>query len=281
MDLDDPNVPEFASWRSYEKFTGRVRNRRRYVWGTEVQRFLDTVLATLRVKERNVQIPEGKVLYRAQLGVQYSPVYEQDGTEIAKVPTAYSANRMKPLRDRAREGRANPVGIPVLYVASTPETAVCEIRPWIGSYLSIAHFKVLRNLSALDLTRGCGRTSLRHLTFEFLEGKAPLSAERKEKAVWSAIDNAFSRPVLLSDDAADYAPTQILVELFEDAGYDAIIYRSKFGKNTNNIALFNIDDAEAIAVAPYEVTSVDVKVEKTGALWISKEHFDLKTMKST
>ena len=73
-----------------------------------------------------------------------------------------------------------------------------------------------------------------HLTPFTIQGelcnRAVLSPEVKEKAVWVEIDCAFSHPTTLSDDAADYVPTQILAELFRDTGYDGIVYRSHFGE---------------------------------------------------
>ncbi len=46
--------------------------------------------------------------------------------------------------------------------------------------------------------------------------------------MWLDINTAFSQPVITSDDSADYAPTQILAELFRSAGYSAIAYKSHF-----------------------------------------------------
>ena len=48
---------------------------------------------------------------------------------------------MKPLGGRATDGRANPRGIPCLYLATTKETAMSEVRPWIGSYVSAGQFE--------------------------------------------------------------------------------------------------------------------------------------------
>src|SRR5262245_18784895 len=117
MDIDDPQKPEFASWRSFHSFANRVQQKRRYVWDRELKAFLDTVLATLR--ERDVNFPRGTILFRAQLGVDYDPVTDEDGKEIGEEPHGFGAARMKPSSNRAREGRINPAGIPVLYLASS------------------------------------------------------------------------------------------------------------------------------------------------------------------
>ncbi len=277
MRLDDPEKSEFASWESYKEFARRVRHARRYVWQDEVQAFLDTVLATLT--DRDVRITEGTILYRAQRGIQYDTIFDEDRNEIGEEPHGLGSERMKPLANRAREGRVNPVGIPVLYLASHEQTAISEARPWIGSEVSVAQFKVLRDLRAVSLSFGHDQASIGHLTFAHLLGDEAPDAEAKQKAVWIGIDNAFSQPVTLSDDAADYVPTQILSELFKDAGYDAIIYRSQFGERGYNVALFNVEDADAINCAPYMVKGIEVNYEQMGNMWFSKKHLDSKKKK--
>ena len=64
---------------------------------------------------------------------------------------------------------------------------------------------------------------MRNLTWGQLFGDVPIDAETKERAVWTSVDNAFSLPVTLEDSAVVYVPTQVLSELFRDAGYDAVI----------------------------------------------------------
>ena len=169
------------------------------------------------------------------------------------------------------EGRINPSGIPVLYLATSEQTAISEVRPWIGASVSVAQFRLNRKLKTMDLSRGHGRSSLGEITMEHLLGDEQPDAATKERAVWVEIDNAFSRPVTLSDDAADYAPTQILAEMFRSAGYDAIGYKSQFGKNGYNIALFDMDDATAINCAPYEITQIEVTAKEAGNRWYKKD----------
>lgn len=269
MHLDDPNKPEFASWSSYQKFSQQVRRVSRFVWKHDVQAFLDTVLATL--KDRDVKIRSGRTLFRAQQGIDYTPVVDEEGEQIGEEKCGYGGARMTPLRNRAKEGRANPAGIPVLYLASTEQTAISEVRPWVGSEISVAQFKIIRDIRIVNLSLGHGHKTSEHVILEQFVGDEVVLPEKKEKAVWVDIDNAFSRPVTLSDDAADYVPTQILAELFRNHGYDGIIYRSQFGEKGYNVALFSLKDAKPINCAPYHVTSVEVKFEEVGNRWFSSK----------
>lgn len=265
MHIDNPNIPEFASWRSYQAFAQRVRHHRRYVWSDDIQAFMDTVIATL--KGREVSVSANAILYRAQRGVEYSPILDQDGNEVSEEPRGFDSNRMKPITNRAIEGRVNPAGIPILYLASEKQTAISEVRPWIGSEISVAQFKILKNLRAINLTLGHSKSSMSHLTLSQILEEEPMDAETKHKCVWADIDSAFSKPVTFSEDTADYVPTQILTELFKNEGFEAAIYRSHFGKKGHNIALFNVGDADCINCAPYEVKEIEVKYSEIGNPW--------------
>lgn len=269
--LDDPTKPEFASLYSYSAFARNIRHLSRYVWDEAVDQFLETVKATVR--NRDVQIPKGRCFYRAQLGIDWRPMYDDDGNETHEEPDGFGSARMRPRPNQATEGRANPAGVSMLYLATTEQTAASEVRPWIGSALSIAQFKLVRELKALDLSVGHGRSSLSNL--KYLLGDEIPDADAKEKAVWTEIDNAFSRPITRSDDRGDYAPTQVLAELFKQMGYDALIYKSMFGERGYNLVLFNIEHALPINCAPYEVTSIDVQVNEIGNRWYNTANADV------
>ena len=266
--VDDPQTPEFASWRSYRKFEERVIRHRRHIWDREIGAFLDTVMCTRQ--KRDAEIEKGAILWRAQLGVDYVTFREESGEEETEEPMGFSGSRMNPDAEHAKEGRANSSGIPVLYLASTRRTAISEVRPWVRSELSVAQFRVTRQLTAIDLTQGHGKPPWSGLTLQQMWGKEEVNAEEKARAVWYDIDNAFSRPVTPSDEREHYVPTRILAELFQEAGYDAIVYRSQFGqdgKDGYNIAIFKLEDAEILNCAPYRVESVEVNFKEFGNPW--------------
>ena len=265
--VDAPQIPEFASWRSYRKFEERVIRYRRHIWDREIGAFLDTVMLTRQ--DRDAEIPKGTILWRAQLGVDYVPFRDASGEE----PMGFSGARMKPVAKYAREGRANSSGIPVLYLASTEQTAISEVRPWVRSEVSVARVRVTRQLNAINLTQGHGKSSWSGLTLNQLWGKEEVDAEDKARAVWNDIDNAFSRPITPSDEREDYIPTRILAELFQEAGYDAIVYRSHFGQEGQdgyNIAIFNVEDADILNCAPYRVESIEVNFREIGNRWFAR-----------
>jgi RES domain-containing protein len=142
----------------------------------------------------------------------------------------FPIERIKPLRDRAHEGRVNPKGIPCLYMATDPDTAMMEVRPWAGSVLTLAQLILLRDITVVDCT----------IETHF-ELPAP-SQQQLESNNWYVLNEAFSYPVTRNDDVADYAPTQYLADVFRNKGYDGILYKSSFGDG-KNLALFDINAA--------------------------------------
>lgn len=223
---------EFKSWRSYRNFAWRVKNENRYFLTPEDDKFLQEIRRTSKSRIR--KLPAEFPLWRAQLGHAWRPIYEEDEL-IDEIPTQYPPDRMKPLAGRAREGRANPKGIPVLYLSTSMDTAMSEVRPWIGSYISCASFYLTRNLDIVDLSVNHDANT----TFYFSEPDAP----KKEEINWTNIDKAFSKPTTSQDDTAEYVPTQIIAELFKNEGYDGLAYKSAFGDVGYNLALFDLDCA--------------------------------------
>lgn len=261
MSFDDPHRPEFASWKSYRSFERKVLRSTRFVWDKEIQAFLDTVVAT--IKDRDYILAPNRILYRAQLGAEREPADFGSETETYQEVYPYRHERMKPLPGRAFEGRANPAGIPVLYTASTLGTAISEVRPWIGSEVSVARCRPVRNLKVLNLSVNHGGKPFAGVSFDHLMSGTEPSASERCTAVWTEIDNAFSIPASRSGDSSDYAPTQILAELFRSVGYDGIAYKSNFdGNHGFNIVLFSLDYVNIVDCDVYEVKNIAVNFEK-------------------
>lgn len=250
-------MPEFKSWRSYDDFAKSVRTELRYVRSPAADEFLETLPAT--GSSREVRMKAGAKLWRAQLGQDVRTVYrtvEESNEEIEieeEEDAPHAPSRMKPIPNWLVEGRANPRGIPYLYLATKRATALAEVRPWVGSRVSLGIFEMVRDLRLVDCAR-----NITDFIFFFEE---PAPAER-ERAVWSAIDRAFARPVERSDDVADYVPTQIIAELFKRNGYDGIAYKSAFGENGYNVALFEVAAANLTYCELQEVTGIEFKFDQ-------------------
>jgi len=258
---------EFKSWNSYRAFSTRLQREKRFVRAPEDEDFLREVLRTSKARIKEMKAGFG--LWRAQLGHGWRSEY-QDGEYMGEMPAAYPPERMKPLPGRAKEGRANPKGIPVLYLSTRQETAMSEVRPWIGSLVSCAHFKTTRVLRIVDLSVYHGKG----FVFYFEEP----DASKREEAVWTQIDQAFSTPATSEDDTADYVLTQVIAELFKSEGYDGIAYKSAFGDDGYNIALFNLGDAQLTTCILHEVKSAQFTFEQIDNPYWVEEDGTIKTL---
>jgi RES domain-containing protein len=165
---------------------------------------------------------------------------------------------MKPQVDKAKEGRANSKGIPALYVATERNTAIAEVRPWVGAMVSVARLRLNRQIVIVDCTMDQGQLGAAILEIADFSEPLPKTPRDLERYAWSDIDDAFARPVSGSDDVADYAPTQILAEAFRHEGYSGVAYRSSLGDGLN-IALFNLEDADVVRRSLVRVESVTVE----------------------
>jgi RES domain-containing protein len=241
-------MTEFKWGYDYERFASRVTRSYRYRLDAEGENFLQTVLDTSTRRRR--ELPKGTRVWRAQLGAQPPVSEEREDGSVDIQYRALALERMKPLADSATEGRVNPKGIPVLYVATTPDTAMCEVRPSLASDISLAELQLDRALTLVDCTVASGRS-----IFSYAGRQVP--AAEREEVVWHSINDAFTRPVDSSDRLADYAPTQVIAEAFRRAGIDGIIYRSGFGGGGHNIALFSLNDASALNVKLMHAVAVN------------------------
>lgn len=277
-------MAEFKSWKSYEQFAHATTQQTRYLRSQETEDFLEAIKATS--KSRVQTLPRDRFFWRAQLGNVERPVFVED-VYITDEDAPFSPERMKPLRNRAPEGRANPKGIPYLYLATNQQTAISEVRPWVGSQISVGQFKTLHDLRLVNCSaKGDCRDLWKERAFTFNinidpegdEVEPPASeveppAAERERHVWSDIDHAFSRPVTSSDDTASYVPTQLLAELFKTAGYDGVAYRSSLGSG-HNIALFDLDAADLVNCVLFEATQVEIKFAQTGNPYFVKKYTD-------
>lgn len=242
--MDHRRAAEFESWMQYRDFQTYVRTVARHILDGKNQRFLETVIATSEI--RRASIKAGTRLWRAQLG----SVDERK---------PYPPERMKPLVDRATEGRLNPKGIPCLYCSTGRDTAMAETRPWMGSLVSVAELVVLRDLTVVDCTADRDQ---RMPIASILQGVEPEPSER-ERCVWGTINAAFSQPVTRSDTLSEYAPTQLLAEAFRYR-YDGVVYESNLGGSGKNIAIFDLTAAEVANCQVFEVEAVKLSFVAIG-----------------
>lgn len=247
-------MAEFASLHDFLEFQRNVRWKTRYVHEDETRKFLANVVETSlsRVKV----LPKDSILFRAQRGFTWTTERHGEEDEF-EVETAFGEDRMVPKAEFVGDGRANPNKIPTLYLATNENTAMAEVRPWIGSRISLSQFKVMRDCKIVD----CTLDQKRSWSFEVIDWTTGLTAEKpspadKEAGVWGDVAHAFSEPVSPDEPLWDYIPTQILAEAFRGYGYDGMMYKSLLDERGMNVALFDVAAAEPINFCLYQTRRI-------------------------
>ena len=141
----------------------------------------------------------------------------------------YTVNQMGAPPNRiASHGRANPAGIPYLYLGSAPDTAISEIRPHTGEIACVADFTTPAGLKLVDLQ------APRKMVSPFLLADAvDIGRMRNDLPFLERLGNELTRPVIPQSAAIDYTPSQYLCEFIKKCGYQGVIYRSSVSDGMN------------------------------------------------
>ena len=257
---------EFLSFHAYRDFERSVKRKARFVHDEQVREFLQTVLETSKSRMR--RLPKDGILFRAQMGYTLRPEKFEGIEEEIELPRVHPESRMIPTPKHLSDGRVNPAGIPVLYLANSETAAMAEVRPWVGRYVSLAQFKVMRDCALVD----CSLDKERGFDMAF-EIPPRRDSASYEAGVWGDIAHAFSEPVAIDEPHLDYLPTQILAEAFRSHGYDGIAYRSMLHENGKNFALFDVTAAELINCGLYETKSVAFEFDQADNPYFVTGHY--------
>jgi hypothetical protein len=144
-------------------------------------------------------------------------------------------------------GRMNSRGISVFYGTNTPEAALAEVRPPVGSQVVIGKFLLVRSLRLLDLT------VLRdvYVTGSFFD--RDFARKRKHAMFLDHLSRRITMPIMPDDEALEYLPTQVIADYLAamaEPAIDGIIYPSAQAEPGRlNIALFH----KAARVQPSDV----------------------------
>jgi hypothetical protein len=160
-----------------------------------------------------------------------------------------------PPNTKASLGRANPPGIPYLYLGSACETAIAELRPHTSERATVAEFSLHKPLRIVDLRSP--RTQI--LPF-VLEETTEIALLRGDVGFLERLGDELTRPVLPQGAAIDYLPSQYLCEYVKKCGHDGVIYKSSVSEGMN-LALFYPEKATGIEAKEYLVTNVSVVIE--------------------
>ncbi|MBT3879405.1 MAG: RES family NAD+ phosphorylase [Candidatus Scalindua sp.] len=224
----------------WDKFRDElIRKNRFFSESIPDRKHLENLFSNILLKDDDYS----KELYRARISIGSKPFpIDQMG---------------KPPESNVSEGRANPVGIPYLYTATDPKTAIEEIRPHKGEYVSIAKFVVINDLKLVDLRNP------RKTISPFSLSEDGLSQLYSDMEYLCSLGEELSKPVVPRHARLEYLPSQYLCELIKNNGFDGVVYKSSVGSG-DNYAIFNDEKLNGIDVEQYEVSETRIEVKKDG-----------------
>jgi hypothetical protein len=194
-------------------------------------------------------INNGQVFYRARIYndnmLNYQPELAHQLKKLsdnAKGFYGYGENDCgAPPLGASSEGRVNPKSITYLYLADDEYTAVCEVRPFLKSKVSVAEFELTKDIKIVDFAK-----------LDIMGNETTIL-----EAIYTLLRYVYSMPI--DNDHQDlYMPTQYVSEYIKKLGYDGIKYKSSLSYG-HNFALFNPDNARALCSRLFQVNQIRIK----------------------
>jgi len=191
-------------WEAHKQ---NLKHGNRFGFGVDTQ-LVEHMKRILRANEELV--PAGTRLFRARLGKPSGArLSAYEGSDIMSAPA-----------DRVTEGRINPRGIPYLYVATDPDTAIAEIRPYKSAEVSVGTIQVTRDIKVSSFNNAV------------YHGDS-LVEQLEAYCLTNRINMELSRPVAEDSKYLSYLPTQYVAELAKHLGFEGIAYQSALADGTN------------------------------------------------
>lgn len=233
-------APEYGYSEEWRDFSRMVRHERRYVTAAVGA----ALLALFKSKNPafSRKLPAGTEFFRARIW------------EDAMKPPV-SKDLRAPAPKLARAGRANAVGIPVLYVAGEGETAVAEVRPHLGAVVALALVKCSKPLRIFDFSAKPQMAGLDPFARTF-------AREQRTARLVAELNREFAEPVAPNDAELDYVPTQAVAEMIQEQGYQGIKYRSAMRSGGHNYTFFQPREFDVEYLRAVKVTATKLETKE-------------------
>lgn len=219
----------------WDTLKSELKNKRRFLTNSEqiIEHGWDTFFSVFSNFDDSVNLFRARVHYNEEQEKPFPP------NAMGCPMTAYS------------EGRANPKGIPYLYLCKDIETTFYETRASYLDYISIGLFKVAKQniLKIVDFTKHLSPFNNATDIVEFSKGKI----------LRDLISTDLSKPLHRFDSELEYIPTQFICEFiryFYDV--DGIQYFSSLRKGGVNVVLFSENKVICNAIELHQVSEIGI-----------------------
>lgn len=157
-----------------------------------------------------------------------------------------------PKKELSTAGRANPSGIPYLYLSDNEDTILYEIRASYLDEVSIASFHLKR-----DLTHDIIISDFTETPSLYAPGE--VNQRIKSTLLKQIISRDLSKPMRRYDSELDYIPTQFICEFIKVfTNVQGLKFRSSLHNIGNNLVVFNQDIMECKGVKKVKISNVSI-----------------------
>lgn len=234
VNFNDEIIENVDYW---QKLKEQLKWEKRYL--TDIN-FLTYDLGWDGFFESKTVIEKKDILYRARL---HSNADSEAFTE---------ENMFCPPKHIAGGGRANPSGIPYLYLSDNEETILYEIRASYLDEITVASFgladHIEENIVISDFTE-----------VPSLFTPNQINKRIKSTLLKKIISRDLSTPMRRYDSDLDYIPTQFICEFIKVfTNVQGIKFRSSLHNVGNNLVLFDQTQLKCLSVKKVKITKVQI-----------------------
>lgn len=229
--VDTNDAPAEDLEMKWDLFSQEIKRKNRFF----ISEMIDTDTLNSVLARLVITYPIGTVFYRARISDTLLP-----HEKLGKPPFAF-----------ATPGRANPVGIPYLYVSDSEETTLYETRVALHEGISIGKFILIEPLNVVSL-----KNIANFGPFEILDRGFVTDEFIRFRPYLQKLENELSKPVRKQDVHLDYLPTQFLCEYIKSEGFDAVEYKSAMNADGYNLAIFNDQKLTLESSGHYKVNNL-------------------------
>ena len=160
----------------------------------------------------------------------------------------------KPPKEITLSGRANPYGIPYLYLASDRNTAISEVRPAKGQSVTVGYFKVLEDLNIINFRKVSPFELIFNSAYERIENISILNN------IITLINNRLSLPIDPKIADLEYIPTQYICEKIKSLNFDGVAFQSAMGTGIN-YAIFDDNKLNCYTTRKHNIKDLAYTIE--------------------
>jgi hypothetical protein len=165
---------------------------------------------------------------------------------------AFSTDNMScPPREKVGDGRANPIGIPFLYLSLDSETPLYEVRATLFDELSVGEFKLAEGINEIKIVDFTETTPL------FSPTDFSISSLIKFELLKREISQDLSKPMRKYDSIVEYVPTQFICEFIKThTAAGGIQFKSSVTPAGKNIVIFDPEKIQCVEVTVKRITKL-------------------------